>query len=124
VTNQSRCAGVDSGFANVVVEFNPDYAGATPPNAAQHQTNDRVGADLVALGLVSNAADIEFLEVKQLNNALMLPTGPNRRACEHELDVLQAVAPTLSRLGPASGFFSSSFNDQIVQGLKLAAQLG
>jgi len=76
------------------------------------------------LGLVSDAADVEFLDVKQLNNALMLPTGPNRRACEQELDVLQAVAPTISRLGPSSGFFSSSFNDQIVQGLKLAAQWG
>jgi hypothetical protein len=124
VTNQSRCAGVDSDFANIVVEFNPDYAWATPAKAAQHETNDRIGADLVALGLVSDAADVEFLDVKQLNNALMLPTGPNRRACEHELDVLQAVAPTISRLGPSSGFFSSSFNDQIVQGLKLAAQWG
>jgi hypothetical protein len=124
VTNQSRCAGLDSGFAHIVVEFNPDYAGAAPTNAAQHETNDRVGADLVALGLVSGAADVEFLDVKQLNNALMLPTGPNQWACEHELDALQAAAPTISRLGPASGFFSSSFNDQIVQGLKLAAQWG
>lgn len=122
VTNQSRCAGLDSGFVHIVVEFNPDYAGAAPANGAQHETNDRIGADLVALGLVSDAADVEFLDVKQLNNALMLPTGPNRRACEHELDALQAVAPTIARLGPASGFFSSSFNDQIVQGLKLAAQ--
>jgi len=124
VTNQSRCAGVESGFANMVIEFNPDYAGAAPSNAASHDTNERIGADLVALGLVSDAADVEFLDVKQLNNALMLPTGPNRRACEQELDVLQAVAPTISRLGPSSGFFSSSFNDQIVQGLKLAAQWG
>jgi hypothetical protein len=122
VTNQSRCAGVDSDFANIVVEFNPDYARATFVNVAHQETNDRIGADLVALGLVSDVADVEFLDVKQLNNALMLPSKPNRQACEHELDVLKAVAPTISRLGPASGFFSSSFNDQIVQGLKLAAQ--
>ena len=123
VTNQSRCAGVESDFANVVVEFNPDYAAATGANA-QVETNVRIGADLVALGLVSDTTDIEWLDVKQLTNALMLPSGPNRSSFEQELSAVLAAASAISRLGPASGFFSSSFNDQIVQGLKLAAQWG
>ena len=124
VTNQSRCAGVESEFANLVVEFNPDYAALATAHAAQEETKVRVGADLVALGLVSDMTDIEWLDVKQLNNALMLPSGPNRSAFEQELNAMLAAAPTISRLGPASGFFSSSFNDQIVQGLQLAAQWG
>ena len=124
VTNQSRCAGIESDFANVVVEFNPDYAAVATANAAQVEANVRIAADLVALGLVSDTTDIEWLDVKQLNNALMLPSGPNRSAFEQELNAVLAAAPAISRLGPASGFFSSSLNDQIVQGLKLAAQWG
>jgi hypothetical protein len=123
VTNQSRCAGGESDFANVVVEFNPDYAAAKGANA-QVEANARIGDDLLALGLVSETTDIEWLDVKQLNNALMLPSGPNRLAFERELNAVLDAAPAISRLGPASGFFSSSFNDQIVQGLKLAAQWG
>ena len=124
VTNQSRCAGVESDFANIVVEFNPEYAAAATANAADVEANVRIAADLVALGLVSDTTNIEWLDIKQLNNALMLPSGPNRSAFEQELSAMLARAPAISRLGPASGFFSSSFNDQIVQGLKLAAQWG
>ncbi len=124
VTNQSRCAGVESAFANIVVEFNPDYAASVATNTAQVEPKIRIAADLVALGLVSDTTGIEWLDVKQLNNALMLPSEQNRRAFEQELDAILAAAPTISRLGPASGFFSSSFNDQIVQGLQLAAQWG
>jgi hypothetical protein len=123
VTNQSRCAGGESDFSNVVVEFNPDYATATGANA-KVEVNVRIGDDLLALGLVSETTDIEWLDLKQLNNALMLPSGPNRTAFEQELSAVLTAAPAISRLGPASGFFSSSLNDQVVQGLKLAAQWG
>ena len=46
-TNQSRCAGVDSGFAHIVVEFNPDYAGAAPTNAAQTRRQMTVSAPIL-----------------------------------------------------------------------------
>jgi len=54
-------------------------------------------------------------------NVLMLPSAANRAAYEAERRSALAVVPDIMLLGPASGFFSSSLNDQIVQGLQVAA---
>jgi hypothetical protein len=85
---------------------------------------ERVGEDLMALGVVTDTSQIECLELKRLNNALMLPSEANRIGFAQEMNGALAAAPALILLGPASGFFSSSLNDQVVQGLKLAALWG
>ena len=51
----------------------------------------------------------------------MLPSSANRTAFLNEQAAAIEAAPGIALLGPASGFFSSSCNDQIVQGLQFAA---
>jgi hypothetical protein len=124
ITNRTRCAGIESAFADVVVEFNPDYAAVAGKSLSQPAMIERVGEDLMALGVVTDTSQIECLELRRLNNALMLPSEANRIGFAQEMNGALAAAPALILLGPASGFFSSSLNDQVVQGLKLAALWG
>ena len=121
ITNQSGCAGVESAFADLVAEINPDHAAGMMTARAPAGLTGLVVDDLVQLGVVSEPAHVDCLDVRQLNNALMVPTGSNRRNFMQEIDAAEASAPEIALLGPASGFFSSSFNDQVVQGLKLAS---
>lgn len=121
ITNQSRCGEEGAARARLVVEFNPDYAsskGIRPDSLALQQ---RLREELVLLGIVASATQITAMEVKQMTNALMLPTEHNRSAIRGEMEAIRSRVPALSLLGPASGFFSSSLNDQIVQGLQFAA---
>jgi hypothetical protein len=124
ITNQSGCAGVESAFVDLVAEVNPDYAAEKMAIRLQAALPALVVEDLVKLGIVNEPTHVDCLDVRQLNNALMLPTGPNRRILMQEIDAAEAAAPQVALLGPASGFFSSSFNDQVVQGLKLASVWG
>jgi hypothetical protein len=121
ITNRTRCAGIESAFAQVVVEFNPDYAAAAEGSLAEAPMIDRVAEDLMALGVVTDVSQIECLELRRMNNVLMLPSEANKVGLAQEMNAALAAVPALSLLGPASGFFSSSLNDQVVQGLKLAA---
>jgi hypothetical protein len=59
-----------------------------------------------------------------MKNALVRPTAANRAAFEAERACAAAKLPTIELVGPASGFFTSSYNDQIVQGLRLARLWG
>jgi hypothetical protein len=118
VTNQSRCAGQDTGTVDMVVELNSDYVASRDTD---HETSDiapRIARELQELGVITGD-DIEWLAVKQMPNALMLPTSGNRIGFMSEQAAVLEALPCVTLLGPASGFFSSSFNDQIVQGLKL-----
>ena len=121
ITNQSRCSadGVES--ARLVLEFNPDYASSRNMQFDAPELRERLGEELVRLGIIASTSQIAALDVKQMANALMLPTRHNRDAVLGEIAAVRSRAPTLSLLGPASGFFSSSLNDQIVQGLQFAA---
>ncbi len=122
ITNQSECAGAESDFADLVAEINPGYAAEMIKARAEAGLAGLFMDDLVRLRVVSEPVHVDCLDVKQLNGALMLPTGANRRNFIQEIDAAVAAGPDIALLGPASGFFSSSFNDQVVQGLKLAAQ--
>ncbi len=116
VTNQSLCAGEDGEYVRLVAELNPDHAGAEGD-----ALRARVLQDLVDAGVVDCADVIDCLHLIVIKNALMLPNLVNHQATLAEMAAVTALAPDISLMGPASGFFSSSFSDQIVQGLKLSA---
>jgi hypothetical protein len=123
ITNQTTCAGAAGEHFYLVAELNPDYT----PVAAQAATADigrRIAGELAQLGLVSAPDDVECIAVKEMRNTLMLPTEKNREAFRRDAAAARAAVSAASLLGPASGFFSSSLNDQIVQGLQLAANWG
>jgi len=118
VTNQTACSGDQGEIASLVVELNPDVIASHGDPDREDVLVTRVKAELVALGWVDDITDIAIAGLKVLSNALMLPTIRNRDAHSIEEDAAIAAAPMIRRIGPASGFFTSSLNDQIVQGLK------
>jgi hypothetical protein len=122
ITNQSRCSGKTSGPAHIVLECNPEYLQRLP--GPPMPLSDRFKAELLELGVVSDATAINSLEVRELSNVLTVPSFRNLEAQQTEAQMIRRTMPNLPLLGPSSGFFTSSFNDQIVQGLRLARQWG
>ena len=118
ITNQSRCTGQDAGTVDIVVELNPDYAASLDMDHGTSGIAPQIARELLELGIITGAGEIEWLAVKQMPNALMLPTRGNRTGFMSERAAVLEAVPGVSLLGPASGFFSSSCNDQIVQGLQ------
>lgn len=123
VTNQSACSGDNKEIASLVIEVNPDYAGLAGTDAPSALA-ELVRTELLALGWVAKPDHVEVAGVKILANALMLPTLGNLDAHAAEEAAADEIVPNVRRLGPASGFFTSSLNDQIVQGLKISAEQG
>ena len=121
ITQQSACRGGRHETANVVVEINPEYVKTRGLAADVDDLRNRIVSELVTIGLVADAAAVEILGLRVMPNVLMLPSAANRAAYEAERRSALAVVPDIMLLGPASGFFSSSLNDQIVQGLQVAA---
>jgi hypothetical protein len=107
---------------NLVLECNPEYAQSLP--GLSPQLSDRFKADLMALGVVTHPDAIRSLEVRELSNALTVPSFRSLDAQLTEAEMIRSALAELPLLGPSSGFFTSSFNDQIVQGLRLARQWG
>ncbi|MBX3637388.1 MAG: hypothetical protein KF683_18625 [Rubrivivax sp.] len=113
-------------LADIAVEANPGWFARVHPQAMAAQDEAAVlramVADLVAAGLVQPGTEANFGKLLRLRGALPLPTP---RSLHHGLQAqarLRALLPDAALLGPAAGVFVSSFADQVVQGLALAAR--
>lgn len=118
ITNQTCCAGQKSESARLVLECNLDYAKTLSGTVVT--LADRFRADLLKLGVVKDSSAIRFLEVKEMPNALTVPSFSNLEAQNTEAAMIKQWLPDIHLLGQCSGFFTSSFNDQVIQGLRLA----
>ena len=75
-------------------------------------------ADLVDMA----AAEAIFFEVKSIKNAVNLPTLNNFNNFIKNQQLTGQHFGNVELVGPASGFGSTSFNCQVVQGLKLGVK--
>lgn len=119
ITNQSRCAGEDAKMARIVVEINTDYLTEMFASGLEKDLHKLVIDELAALGIVADASGVELIRIVTLKDALSAPNAKNLLSFAEEAAAVANFAPEISLLGPASGFSSSSFNHQILQGLKL-----
>lgn len=119
--NQSTCAGSPEDFARVVLEVNPDYARSRGFESGEAIVQ-RVLSDLVKLGFVADAGSMDVIGHRTLRNVLLLPSSGNWRRLENERDVLTSSYPGFVFTRNVESFFTDTLNDQIVKGLKLAAQ--
>jgi hypothetical protein len=124
ITNQSRCASDDTKKARIVVEINIDYLTEMLSGQLKKDLHKLVIEELVALGIVEDARSIELVKLVELKDALLIPNVNNLLLFTEEANAVTNLAPKISLLGPSSGFSSSSFNHQILQGLKLCATWG
>lgn len=124
ITNQSVCAESKEPVVQMVVEFNADYFSVVY-NMTVAATDDEVCKlllqELLEIGLINSVESIIFAEIKRIPHGFLIPDLAAKNACERDISTLEKYYPSIARMGLSSGFFVTSFNDQIVQGLKYAA---
>lgn len=124
ITNQTQCTGINASNVNLVSEINIDYAESIIGCPANEQELVKLMLnELSKLGVITTIENHEQVILKQLKNTLMIPNKKNREKFLIENEAILNIVPNIHLLGPSSGFFSSSFNDQVVQGIKLATVL-
>lgn len=122
ITNQEFSAGVKkTDSIRLVVEYNYDYL-----NDAGYNSNEEIleltNQFLLQNKILKNPLNIEQTMIKTIKNAINLPTYDNINNYQKLLNLTLDFLPEVELIGPASGFVSTSFNDQIVQGLKLGVK--
>jgi len=119
--NQSTCAGSSEEEARLVIEINPDYAKSLGWDSPE-VILPRVLDDLARLGIVEDAEAVCVVGHRILGKVLLLPSWENWRRLEKERDVLTSTYPTFVFTRNVESFFTDTLNDQIIKGLKIAAQ--
>ena len=121
VTDQTRCSNdYQAEYHRLVIEMNYDYLMQQRHISNPQELQALVAKELVAIGVVGAEDSLEVVKAVDLKNALPLPNANNVQAFEAELAAVKTIMPEITLLAGASGFSSSSFNHQILQGLKLA----
>ena len=120
LTDQDHQARRDEAWHRVTIEASPDglaqrYPGSTPEAA--------LSAELAALLGVANPDDIQMLKAITARNALAWPSVETIEAGQQAAQCLSEALPGVLLTGTLLGYGIASFNDQIVQGLKLAEEL-
>ena len=122
ITNQEIAAKLNTASTNrVVLELNYDvlmeFGIDTNEKIAEH-----LNTYLVKAGIIKKALGLEEMQIKTLKNAVNLPTLHNFDNFGKLYKLTLELFPGIELIGPASGFVSTSFNDQVVQGMKLAVK--
>jgi hypothetical protein len=112
LTDQDACAGNDAPQHRIVVEFRPKPGVAYAPPV--------ILEELAALGFLDTAEPVTSAAVKVLGQALMKPDWHNMRTLLGQIAWVREMLPAVQLMAASAGFFASSLNDQVVQGLKLA----
>jgi hypothetical protein len=120
LTDQDHLARREEAWHRVTIEASPDglaqrHPGRTPEAA--------LGAELAALLGVAHPDDIQMLKAITARNALAWPSAEAIEAGQQTAQCLVEALPGVLLTGTLLGYGVASFNDQIVQGLKLAEEL-
>jgi hypothetical protein len=119
ITNQEHAAGLTGAVqCKLIFEMNLDFLnelGISDESQVKSHLNDV----LLQAGVIEKPIGEELLVVKSLKNAVNLPTLHNFNNFEKLRQTADSLYPDMESIGPASGMVSTSFNDQIVQALKL-----
>ncbi|HEU4457625.1 MAG TPA: hypothetical protein VFR90_00705 [Methylibium sp.] len=123
VTDVSDCAG-EAGELRLAIEAHPQRcAEAHGPLKDEAAIVAALLRDLARAGLVAgDAIEPRFAKLLDLPAALPLPSAAALAAQAGERRRMLEVLPGIETLAASAGAFATSLSDQIVQGLKLAAQ--
>jgi hypothetical protein len=119
ITNQTFSAGKrDDDLSLFNVEFNSDNLIASGFDTDE-KVRDLVLKTFVENNFISDKTSLKILEIKHLKNVLNAPTNHNLSNFNELHQKLTKNYPGINLIGSASGFVSTSFNDHVVQGLKI-----
>jgi hypothetical protein len=119
ITNQENCAGIDnSEYSRLVIEYNSDLLEEMKFIENSAILND-INNFLITNEFIKNEITAESLIIKTMKNAVNLPTRLNLDKFKSIHEFIANNIQELELVGSASSFYSASFNDQIIQGLKI-----
>ena len=116
ITQFDSCAGKTSGSSRICMEFNTD-------NLENKDSLEEFWKTLVELEVVNKKASAYNGQVKHFQQALLLATPKNCRLYSDLEKSFTDKNPAVSSMTGVGGFSSTSFNDQIIQGMKAAVSI-
>lgn len=121
ITNQTASAGNMHEDMNLVVEFNQDYFKRLYGEPADDQAIiARLLAELAAMDMVAADAIPLIAAIKRIPGGFLVPDAAARDAWEADQQAVASLHPEIALLAMSSGFFATSLNDQVIQGLHYA----
>ncbi|MCE2659204.1 MAG: hypothetical protein LW854_13330 [Rubrivivax sp.] len=119
LTDQDHLAGRAAPLHRVTIEAGPDRLAAQHPGATPAQA---LSLELSRLLGVDNPADVQVAQCITARHALAWPSTEAIQAGQQTYRCLSEALPGVALTGTLLGYGVASFNDQIVQGLKLAEE--
>ena len=124
ITNQSFCAQENSKYRRLTVEFNINfYEDLYVKDMTDFEIAKNLFIELENMGILKNRTNFNEHKLLKIRNAFISPTEENYKIFKSEVSLFDKICKmqnlSILLVGPGAGFFSSSMNDQILQGLKL-----
>lgn len=121
ITNQTACADNQTDDMNIVVEFNQDYFKRLYGEPASDETIIiKLLDELAAMRMVAPGTQPLIAVIKRIPGGFLVPDAAARDAWESDRQAVAQLYPEIGLLAMSSGFFATSLNDQVVQGLYYA----
>jgi len=122
ITNQTACAEDHGDFMNIAAEFNSDYFRKLYGDSTDDAfIIEKLLAELAHMGLIAADTVPVIAAIKRIPGGFLVPDAAARDAWEHDQRTIIQHYPEIALLAMSSGFFATSLNDQVVQGLHYAA---
>ncbi|SCZ87083.1 NAD(P)-binding protein [Nitrosomonas mobilis] len=122
ITNQSACADDRGDFMNIAAEFNADYFRRLYGDSTDDKfIIEKLLVELAQMRLITADAVPEIAQIKRVPGGFLVPDKQARDAWEQNHRTIIQHYPDVALLAMSSGFFATSLNDQVVQGLHYAA---
>ena len=122
VTNLKHSAKIKSEEpVKLIIELNFDVANEFEIDSPE-KLRSHINYFLANNQIISHKLDDESIVVKTVKNAINHPSLNNFNIFKKLFKITKDNLPNVELIGPASGFVSTSFNDQIIQGLKLGVK--
>ncbi|WP_462137813.1 NAD(P)-binding protein [Candidatus Mycalebacterium sp.] len=115
ITQPDYCAGKKSGSSRICMEFNTD-------NLENRNSPEECWKMLVDLGVIREGAVAGGGRVKHFRQSLLLATVKNYKLYSDMEKLFAGKKPPFPVIGGGS-FSATSFNDQVVQGMKAASYI-
>ncbi|MDO8961787.1 MAG: FAD-binding protein [Methylophilus sp.] len=122
ITNQTACAEDHGDFMNIAAEFNTDYFRKLYGDATDDAfIIEKLLAELAQMQLIAEDTVPVIAAIKRIPGGFLVPDAAARDAWEQDQRTIIQHYPEIALLAMSSGFFATSLNDQVVQGLHYAA---
>jgi len=122
ISNQTASGGRKDALNFITVEFNWDFMEGGR-QLAEDEIHGCIVRDLKSLGVIKETASSFRATLRRFKKALLLPTVRNFKNYEAKRDRCRELFPGIHLIGSCAPFGAASLNDQILQGMSVAARL-